>query len=135
MPSLLQSIHTAFSFQNTKGVKMKVAYLRGSQRCHSDLQPVTGDTRPRLTQSDHHRLHVFGWSPVLDQEVDHTLGLDHEVATEKEDPEHHRERKNAQHRDLHHARNEHLALVLCENQRPAAVVCGHLAPVPRAAIN
>lgn len=44
-----------------------------------------------LPESDHHRLDVFRRPPLFHQEVDHALGLDHEVAAEKEDSEDDRE--------------------------------------------
>lgn len=77
-----------------------------------------------LAEPDHDRLHVFGGSPVLHQEVDHALRLDHQVAPEEEDAEHDGEREHAQHGDLHHAHHKHLALVLQQHQG-AAAVAGH----------
>lgn len=84
--------------------------------------PVTRNSS--LAESDHDRLHVFGWSPIFHQEVYHALRFDHQVASQKKYTKHHSERQNAQHRDLHHAHDEEFALVLQQHQGPSAV-SGH----------
>lgn len=72
----------------------------------------------RVTQSPGHRasrgsgeLRVFGRSALLHQKVHHALGLDEEVAAEKENPEDDGKWEHAEHCDLHEPRHELLALV------------------------
>lgn len=77
-----------------------------------------------LAEPDHDRLHVFGGSPILHQEVNHALRFDHQVAPEKKYTEHDGERQHAQHRDLHHTHHEEFSLVLKQHQG-AAAVAGH----------
>lgn len=79
-----------------------------------------------LAEPDHHSLHVFGRSPVLHQEVNHAFRFDHQVAAEEEDPEHDGERQDAQHGDLHHARDEEFALILQQHQGPSTVAGHHV---------
>lgn len=82
--------------------------------------------RPQaLAQPDHDRLHVFGGSPILHQEINHALGLDHQVAAEEKDPEDDGEGQDAQHRDLHHTHDEEFALVLRKHQIPSSVSSHH----------
>ncbi|KAG7334840.1 hypothetical protein KOW79_001436 [Hemibagrus wyckioides] len=110
----------------------RVAYPRAAQhdtRRVAILRSGCTDLSSRtvlLPESDHHRLNVFRRPPLFHQEVDHAFGLDHEVAAEKEDAEDDCEREYAQHRDLHGARHEQLALVRLEHQRsstgPASAV-------------
>lgn len=79
-----------------------------------------------LAEPDHDRLHVFGGSPVLHQEVNHALRFDHQVAPEEKYTEHDGERQYAQHSDLHHTHDEEFALILRQHQVPSAVAGHHV---------
>lgn len=79
-----------------------------------------------LGEPDHHRLYVFGGSPVLHQEVNHALRFDHQVTPEKKYTKHDGERQYAQHGDLHHTHDEEFALVLHQHQGPSAVAGHHV---------
>lgn len=80
----------------------------------------------RLAEPDHHRLHVFGGSPVLHKEVNHALRFNHKVAPEEENTKNYGERQHAEHRDLHHTHDEEFALVLQQHQRSSAVAGNHV---------
>lgn len=92
----------------------------------SRLQFSTVPALHALAEPDHNRLHVFGGSPVLHQEVYHALRFDHQVAPEEKYAEDDGERQNAQHRDLHHTHDEEFAFVLDMHQGASAVAGHHV---------
>lgn len=70
------------------------------------MTPQHPDKFVVLKRSYYNRLYILGGSSIRDQEVDHSLGFDEQVAAQKEDAEDHSESEHKHQSDGHHVQCE-----------------------------